>query len=394
MSAELISRSSDLRRLRDEGYDIAVVDGHLLVRHVPYVNAEKQVQRGMLVSTLHLAGDVTAKPDTHVVHFAGEYPCNQDGLAIEGIRHKSVARSLGSGIQVDHSFSNKPAAGYSDYHHKMTTYATILSGPAEAIDPSATAKTFPVISAPEDQSVFCYEDTASSRAGIAAISHKLKLGSVAIVGLGGSGSYVLDLVAKTPVEEIHLYDDDPFLQHNAFRSPGAPRIEDLRARLPKVEYFRTTYAHMRRKIHAHAERITEANIDLLQKMDFVFLCVDGGPDRGIIADRLAAWKVPFADVGIGLSVVDDSLLGILRITSGTAAKWDHVADGKRIPRVDGSRQEDVYSQNIQVADLNALCASLAVIKWKKAFGFYQDREREHHTTYTIDGNMLLSEECA
>ena len=46
----------------------------------------------------------------------------------------------------------------------------------------------------------------------------------------------------------------------------------------------------------------------------------------------------------------------------------------------------------QIADLNALSAVLAVIKWKKRRGFYADLENEHHTTYTIDGNAITNEE--
>jgi hypothetical protein len=41
------------------------------------------------------------------------------------------------------------------------------------------------------------------------------------------------------------------------------------------------------------------------------------------------------------------------------------------------------------ADLNALNAALAVIKWKKLACFYQGLDHEHHSTYTIGGNMLL-----
>ena len=60
----------------------------------------------------------------------------------------------------------------------------------------------------------------------------------------------------------------------------------------------------------------------------------------------------------------------------------------------GGGEEDVYSSNIQVADLNALNAAMAVIKWKKIRGFYRDFEREHHSTYTTDGNMLLNSDVA
>ena len=72
MSRKPISHSPDLRRLRDEGYDIDVRSAYLIMRDVPYVNARREVKRGILVSTLRLAGDVTQQPDTHVAYFAGE----------------------------------------------------------------------------------------------------------------------------------------------------------------------------------------------------------------------------------------------------------------------------------------------------------------------------------
>jgi hypothetical protein len=40
----------------------------------------------------------------------------------------------------------------------------------------------------------------------------------------------------------------------------------------------------------------------------------------------------------------------------------------------------------------ALNAALAVVKWKKLFGFYADNEGEHFSTYTVDGNLLTSDE--
>ena len=63
---------------------------------------------------------------------------------------------------------------------------------------------------------------------------------VAIVGLGGTGSYVLDMVAKTPVRQILLFDDDESLQHNAFRSPGTPTLDELLKAPKKVEYLKAS----------------------------------------------------------------------------------------------------------------------------------------------------------
>lgn len=49
-----------------------------------------------------------------------------------------------------------------------------------------------------------------------------------------------------------------------------------------------------------------------------------------------------------------------------------------------------YVTNIQIADLNALNACQAVLKWKKLSGFYQDDSRELHSTYTLSASMLLN----
>ena len=69
MQSALTSRSPDLLRLRDEGYEVEVRSGHLLVHNVPYVNASGQVVRGTIISDLTLAGDATARPANHVAWF-------------------------------------------------------------------------------------------------------------------------------------------------------------------------------------------------------------------------------------------------------------------------------------------------------------------------------------
>ena len=42
--------------------------------------------------------------------------------------------------------------------------------------------------------------------------------------------------------------------------------------------------------------------------------------------------------------------------------------------------------------MNALNATLAVIKWKKMCGFYDDHTHEHHTVYGINTNVMTSDE--
>lgn len=392
MSQRPINRSADLKKLRDEGYDLEVCSGCLLVKAIPYVNSGKEIKRGILVIKLVLAGDQTGRPDTHVAYFSGEHPCNEDGSEIAKIKHSSNAHSLADGVSVNHSFSAKPkpADAYPDYYAQVTTYVAIISGPAQRIDSTVTAKTFPVIGPDEESDQpFNYTDTASSRAEIVAATKKLALRKIAILGLGGTGSYVLDLVAKTPVKEIHLYDGDIFYQHNAFRSPGAPSNDELAARLPKVTYFKNLYGAMHRGIVDHPAYLDAANVEELRVMDFVFVCLDKGSPKKLIVEKLEEFNVPFTDVGMGVQLTDDTLGGIVRVTTSTALMRDHFRG--RVAFEDAPGDDD-YNRNIQIADLNALNAALAVIKWKKLFGFYRDLKSEHHSQFSIDTSLLLNED--
>lgn len=389
MSLQLINRSPDLKRLADEGFLIQVKGGLLLMQEVPYVNSQKQVRFGTLVSSLVLAGDVTQTPDTHVVHFIGELPCDAAGKPLAAVINQSGDFPLSNGLVAKHIFSSKPPDGYPNYYEKMKTYATILAGHAAVVRPGIRSA---VTRLPEEEEqgecVFNYVETASDRVGIGSLTELLKSERVAIIGLGGTGSYVLDLVAKTPVREIRLFDGDEFLQHNAFRAPGAPTIDELRTVPKKVEYFKGIYSKMHRGIQSHPTKIDATTLHLLDGITFAFICIDGGEAKKVIVEKLEAIGVPFIDVGMGLELTDGSLGGIIRMTVSTPQKREHVHNG-RISFGDSGGQ-DLYSSNIQVADLNALNGVLAVIKWKKIRGFYRDLEKEHHCTYTTDGNMLLN----
>ena len=395
MSRQLISRSPDLQQLEEEGYEVEIRDGHLLIGHVPYRTASGDVAYGTLVSALELAGERTASPVAdHVARFAGDTPYGADGNKLSKLIIGENPETPLTGVTTACTFSQKRIGGvpYDDYHQKMTTYVAMLSGPAQEIDPEATARTSPVIVDDDRRSPFVYIDNASSRARISMITEKLKGHTLAIVGLGGTGSYILDFVAKTPVKEVHLFDKDAFMQHNAFRSPGAPSIEQLAEKPSKVEHFGGQYSNMKRNIVTHEYFIDESNVDELRAMDFVFIAADSGKAKTLIARKLAEWGLPFVDVGMGLYDCDGALGGQLRTTTSTLEQHEHVAVNGRIAFTDADG--DPYAQNIQIAELNALNAAFAVIKWKKLCGFYIDDEYEHHTIYVLGGNVLINEDKA
>ena len=389
MSPKPTNLRSDVARLIEDGYEASIEHNHLVVRNVPYVDATKQIKRGSLISTLAGSRTEAARPDTHVIMFAGDYPCDADGHALEAIRNSSGRTVIAPDLAADHRFSSKPKTGYADYYEKVTTYATIITSPAAVLDKGVTARTYRVVQSPDD-SPFVYFDNASGRAGISSVTAKLKAKSVAIVGLGGTGSYVLDFISKTPVYLIHLIDGDPFEQHNAFRAPGAASIDELREQPFKVDYLARIYGHMHKGIVPHRCFITPNNLDLLNDQDMVFLCIDAKAIKGPIIEALEAQGTPFVDVGMGVELVDGGLTAMLRTTTSTPDHRNHVREKNRIPMA----SEDVdplYAQNIQISELNAMNACLAVIRWKKLCGFYRDTEREYFSVFALDGNHIINE---
>src|SRR4051812_29570994 len=102
MSQKLVSRNADLSQLRADGYDVVLGKSkHLLIRDVPYVDSAKQVKRGMIVSDLDLAGETTIRPESHVVFFVGDYPCNPDGTPLPGVS-VNTNQPLGEGLTPNH----------------------------------------------------------------------------------------------------------------------------------------------------------------------------------------------------------------------------------------------------------------------------------------------------
>lgn len=241
-----------------------------------------------------------------------------------------------------------------------------------------------------EENIFCYTDTNSSRAGIEFLNRKFKDQKIAIVGLGGTGSYILDQVAKTPVKEIHIFDADVFALHNAFRSPGAVSKKNLETNdgLYKVDYYHDIYSNMHSGIRAHAKYVTIDNVSELEGYSYVFLSIDNNEARYNLAKAFMNMGVTFIDVGIGVNRADDCLNGAVRVTVGSADKSDHI--DLRF----GSHEsyENEYSNNIQIADLNCLNAMFAVLKWKKLSGFYQDLKYEHNSLFLINTNRLLNED--
>ncbi|WP_076038843.1 ThiF family adenylyltransferase [Xanthomonas campestris] len=393
MSHHLTSRNPALSKLVQEGYELEFRPGLLLVHAVPYVNAHSQIAYGTLVSELSMdSPDMVGMPGSHQMHFIGDHPCFADGRIFAPVQYNSGDFHLGNDVLAQHHFSHKRKdrdrnwIAYEDYYVKVKTYVDVISGQAKMIDPSVDARTRKVATWVDDTTPFVYADTASTRAGILAINERASQLRVAIVGLGGTGGYVLDLLAPTYVPEIHLFDGDKLHQHNAFRAPGAVPAEALGRHLRKVEWYAEHYGNLRRGVVPHAEMIHEANVHELSKFDYVFLCIDSGQARGLILDYLKNTNTVVIDCGMGMHVLKDEqkLWGTIRTTVSSPGNRDDAAS--LMPLVD--REDDLYRSNVQIIELNALNAAMAVLRWKRLIGMFADDRLEMEGTYNTALNQI------
>lgn len=384
MLLQQINHSQDIRTLIDEGFEVELKGGYICIHHIPYVNHEREIKYGMLFSPFQIlpGSGLIAKPNDHVMYFIGEKPCHTDGSPIVAIE-LGGRKILTQELVADLSFSNKPNKPFENFYEKFSSYIKVISNEAISMDETGTvtAKTFKPIIISETESPFVYFDSNSSRAKIDFLNEKFNGMKIAVIGVGGTGSYILDLVSKTPVLEIHLFDGDTFESHNAFRAPGAASVEDLRARILKVDYFADIYTNIHTGIIPHSKIISQENIIDLATMDFVFICIDKNDMRNYISKYLLSKKVQFIDVGLGVKIQNETLMGATRISYNQQV-------GSENPEI----FENQYNSNIQIADLNSLNAAQAVIKWKQHCGFYSGILTQRSSHFIIENSKIFHDE--
>jgi len=374
-----------IARLLADGYDMVLESGHLVVRRLPYLGPSGVRKDGRLVLPINdTAAVVTDASGDHRIWFAGEEPHDERGGALGS----PGPHGFGNGETADFMMSFKPPSGsYPSLDEKIRHYAHILRDAARHIDPTMTDTPGAAFQVVEDGLPLVYRDTNTTRAGLTTLNNLFRGHTIAIVGVGGTGSYILDQVAKTWVDRIILIDGDDFENHNAYRAPGAAAREVLQDRRNKAEYFAEEYSRMHMGITAHPAALTTDNLHLLEGATFVFLAAADAEARPEIMQWLKSREIPFIDVGMSFREVEGGLTGLAKVVA-------YLPGNETIlPTMPSSGPvEDDYSSNVQVADLNALNAILAVIRWKRHLGFYATHEATNMTVFKLYLNELRNGE--
>ena len=395
MFLELANHNEDLKRLLEKGYAITEDHGYLVVRDIPYLDDNGKCQIGTIVSLISDVDGKRVKPHDHQIFFSGSHPCEMDGMPIKGLAGGQTTLVLRSSpdVTVQRSFSNKlldekgNKRDYQDWFEKIEHYMHIISGPAIGKF-GVSPYTFRLVEDTPTKSVFKYRDTLTSRAQIVDLSAKFENDVVGVIGLGGTGSFLLDFLVKIPVKEIRGFDFDDFHVHTAYRSPGR-LVPDTELGKKKADVYRSRYEIFRDGLCIEPRYIDAQSVESLTGVTFAFVCVDKGKSRAGIFDLLMSTGIPFIDVGMGLNRLQGPIDGALRATYYSVEDGQRLRDLALAELVDDPADE--YRIHIQTAELNALNAALAVIKFKQIRGFYVDKDALNSLVLQVSNIKTLHE---
>lgn len=395
MLKTLANLNPDLKALLERGYALALDTNYLIIRDIPYLDETGQLKWGVIVAKLVFEDDITVRPEDHQVLWAGSRPCGLDGQIIRGLGGGAAQLALSercSDVVVQQRFSHKLKEGgqmrpYIDHLEKIESYVAVISGPAMERF-GADPHTFRDCEEEPTNSAFKVRDTLTSRAEITDLAKLLEDDVVAIIGLGGSGAYLLDFMAKAPVKEIRGFDPDKYFVHNAFRSPGRLDItEGSELRQAKTEVYRKRYENFRHGLTVKPLFVDESSGDEFDGVTFAFVCVDKGSSRKRIFDLLISKDIAFIDVGMGLNRKPGPISGTVRTTY--FPKGEGAAVRAKGYATEADPADDVYKVNIQIAELNALNAAFAVLRFKQIRGFYVGPAASNQNLLTLDNLSLL-----
>jgi len=121
---------------------------------------------------------------------------------------------------------------------------------------------------------------------------------VAIVGLGGGGSHIVQQLAHIGVGHFLLVDDDRVEESNLNRLVGATAADVRRS-----AWKTTIAARVIRRVHPSAKVVVERarwqeNAELLRSCDVIFGCIDSFAGRAELETIARRYLIPYIDIGM------------------------------------------------------------------------------------------------
>lgn len=207
----------------------------------------------------------------------------------------------------------------------------------------------------------------------------LKSVRVAIVGLGGTGSVVLQELLYLGVRDFILLDPDTVEESNLNRLVGTVTADIGKA---KVEVAERWAKKINSKVHVSARKDSALKTEATRALadaDFLFCCTDSHGSRAVLNQFAYQYLVPAIDMGVVIATAKGRVTHVAGRTQMLAPglacmACGNLLDAEQVRRdlmTDFERQQDPYivgrpEPAPAVISLNATVASLAVTMFLNA----------------------------
>lgn len=220
---------------------------------------------------------------------------------------------------------------------------------------------------------------------------RLRETRVAVVGGGGTGSFIAHELAHLGVGQLLLIDHDTVDPSNLNRLMGAKPAD---VGLPKVEVASKSVSAINPAIQVETivgDVVDAAVAARLREVDFIFGCTDSMASRAVINQIAYQYLIPVIDMGVAIHVRENriaSVTGRVQMLSaglGCLVCADGL-DGQQVRRElmsEAQRRADPYFENASVPQpavmpLNGIVTSAAVAMFMSAITAYPGEARLLH----------------
>lgn len=208
---------------------------------------------------------------------------------------------------------------------------------------------------------------------------RLRHSAVAVVGVGGLGTHVVQQLALLGVGSLALIDDEVLHETNLNRYVGVC-MADVGARKVDLAERLVHYIDPSTTIHKlHASLMTSEAFEAVRKADYVFGCLDNEGGRLVLTELCAAHERPYLDIAsdihpgppmtyggrVCIAWSGDGCLICLDQLDANEARQDLESPAGRADRdaIYGVPQGQLDAAGPSVVSLNGVAASLAVTEF-------------------------------
>ena len=136
-----------------------------------------------------------------------------------------------------------------------------------------------------------------------------------------------------------------------------------------------SHGSLREGIHAHAVRVDSSSMFagflFAHPVDYAFVCIDqlidsDSPRQDVVYSALSEAGVPFIDSGVSITLDNGAVRGVVTTSAYAAGclKWKDAVPNARV------HGDHPGYRNVQLPEVNALAAALAVMEWRRRTGQY------------------------